>query len=251
MKLLTLATTSAACLGLLSACGGGDVNVNNVPIPIDPPAVVQGFWSGSVTSGPDSATTASTVVTPDLTAWVVLSNGTALTGLVKAPLVATAASNTTVSATGSAHYFKSGTTGRQALTWTGIATTDSRFDGTVGSASFAWTGNAAYKTAAKATDLVATWSGTAGGQTIVYSWTLDGNGTINGSSTAGCSYAGTVQPHAAGVALFNVNVTETCTGVNNTLSGIATLNAAKTALNVAYTTAGDAAGGVLQLTKQP
>ena len=246
MKLLTLATISAACLGLLSACGGGDANA-----PSDPPAVVQGFWSGSVTNGPDSATTASTVVAPDLTAWVVLGNGTTLTGLVKVPLVAAAASTTTVSATGSGHYFKLGTVGRQTRALAGTATTNNQFEGTVGSASFAWTGNATYKTAAKASDLVAAWKGTAGGQTIVYNWALNGSGDVSGSSTSGCSYAGKVQPHATGVALFNVNVTETCAGVNKTFSGIATLNAAKTALNVAYTTAGDAEGGVLQLTKQP
>lgn len=252
MKLFKLATTTAACLGLLSACGGGDVSVNNIAIPIDPPAVVQGFWSGSVTSGPDGATTASTVVTPALTAWVVFDNGTTVTGLAKVPLTATAASNTQASAQGSGSYFKLGATvSKQAVALDGTATTSGQFSGTLGSSTWAWQSNASYKTAALASDLVANWTGTAAGKTVSYSWTVDGNGAVSGSSTPGCSYSGTLKPHAAGVAVFDVSVTESCSGITKSLTGIATLTSAKSALAVAYTTTGDAEGSVLQLTKQP
>lgn len=252
MKLFKLATSTAAGLVFLSACGGGDVSVNNIAIPIDPPAVVQGFWSGSVTTGPDSATKATAVVTPALTAWVVFDNGTTVTGLAKVALSAAAASNTEVSAQGSGSYFKLGTTlSKQAVALSATATTSGAFSGTLGTSTWAWQSNASYKTAALASDLVANWTGTAAGKAVSYNWTVDGNGALSGSSTTGCSYSGTVKPNAAGVAVFDVLVTEACSGVTKTLTGIATLTSAKSALAVAYTTTGDAEGSVLQLTKQP
>ncbi len=67
-------------------------------------------------------------------------------------------------------------------------------------------------------------------------WTVDANGVLSGTSTLGCSYNGSVAPHGS-VAVFDVTLTETCTGSTTQLSGIAKLNTAKTFLTFGLTTA--------------
>ncbi len=79
---------------------------------------------------------------------------------------------------------------------------------------------------------------------------MDGSGNLTtGSSSTGCSYSGKITPNASASAVLDVAVTETCAGVAQALTGVATLNAAKTAMSLAYTTAEAAAGGVWMLSK--
>jgi hypothetical protein len=252
MKLFKPTIAAAACLGFLSACGGGGGDTNVVD-PIDLSAVAQGYWSGDVIGGPDGARAATAIVTPALAAYVVFDNGTTVTGLAKVPLLVAADGTINVRATGSGSYYKLGTgSSKQPFAIDGIVTTESKFTGKAGGVDFIWTGNAGYKTPAKASDLDYRWRGTAGNTTITYDWTVNINGVVSGSSTAGCSYEGTVKPNASGVAVFDVSVREICsTDTRKTLSGVATLNSTKTSLQVAYTTADDAEGGLLQLTKTP
>jgi hypothetical protein len=246
MKFIKLSATCAACVLLMTACGGDIDNASTV---------VQGFWSGSVTGAPDTATSVNTVIVPGETAWMVFANGTTATGLAKIPVTAVSVSGTEANASGNGFYYKLGAGTRQEMTLAGKATTSNVFTGnsklgTATAFSLSLTGDAAYKTASQASSLVATWKGAAGGSTVTFTWTVNSTGVVSGSSSAGCTYGGSIKPNAAGVAVLDVAVTESCQSVNKTFSGIATLNPAKTVLNIAYTTAADVEGNLLQLTKQ-
>ena len=91
------------------------------------------------------------------------------------------------------------------------------------------------------------WSGALGANSLL--WDVDGAGKLAGTSTTGCTYSGSITPNANPVAVLDVAVTENCVGATKNLSGIATLNAAKTGLSLAYTTPDRAQGGVLVLSK--
>ena len=67
---------------------------------------------------------------------------------------------------------------------------------------------------------------------------------MTGSSTTGCTYIGTQVPHAGNVAVFDLNLTETCLGTAAVLQGIATVSASKTTLFLTFTTADKARGGL-------
>lgn len=248
MKFIKLSVTSAACVLLLTACGGESASEYAS-------RVVQGFWSGAVSQAPDGATSVDTALVPGETAWIIFANGTTATGFAKIPVAATYTNDTEASVSGKGFYFKLGSATRQNISLTGIATTGNTFTGSsqLGNATafnLSLKGNEAYRTAPKTSDVTATWSGTTGGNTVTLTWTVDSVGAVTGNSTTGCTYGGTIKPNAAGVAVLDVAVTESCSGTNKTLSGIATLTSSKTSLAVAYTTAGDAEGGLLQLAKQ-
>lgn len=123
---------------------------------------------------------------------------------------------------------------------------------TVGSgtpAAITWTYNKAYETPVTQVSVLGSWHSPAG-SIIALSWTMDGSGNLTtGSSSTGCSYSGKITPNASASAVLDVAVTETCAGVAQALTGVATLNAAKTAMSLAYTTAEAAAGGVWMLSK--
>jgi hypothetical protein len=90
------------------------------------------------------------------------------------------------------------------------------------------------------------WSGLQGAVSVI--WDIDSAGKLTGTSTTGCTYTGTITPNASPVAVLDVTIAENCAGTSRAFSGIATLNAAKV-LNVAYTTAAGAQGGVVVLQK--
>jgi hypothetical protein len=236
---------------LLVGCGGGGGSSG------EPLKSAQGFWSGTVSGAPDGATAVSTVVTPQESAWIVLLNGSTPTALVQANMTTTTTmGGSQVSATGTGAYFELGTSTRYAVTITGVATTSNTFNGTatlatspVSSFTWAMTGSTAYSTPARTADLVASWSGAAGDASVTVTWSVNASGAVSGTSSTGCSYAGTMVPTSAAVAVFTVAVTETCGAVVETLSGIATLNASKTILSVAYTAAAGTKGNLLQLAK--
>jgi hypothetical protein len=234
---------------VLVGCGGGGAAAPEAPL-----TSAQGFWSGTVTGNPDGATSVSAVITPAQSAWVVLLNGSTPIALVNANLsTTTTMGGSQASATGTGSYFKLGTTVRQNITVTGVATRSNTFSGTATLAttpltSFTWTsnGNAAYSTPATTTDLVASWSGSTDGGSVTVTWSVNSSGTVTGSSTTGCTYAGSIAPIAS-VAVYSMAVAETCGAAVENLSGIATLNASKSILSIAYTAAAGTKGNLLQL----
>ena len=251
MKLIkTLAASSALAFTLtLAACGGGGGGGGggtvSPPVVVTPPitlAQLQGFWNGPVSGASlGGATMARTVVLSDGSAWLFLHDAQDnVVGLSTSKL---AISGQTFSGTGS-RYPASGAKA-DSITVSGGAPTSTTFPVTVvsgaGSSALALTADTRYTTAATKADATGNWRFTKSGGTIVANWTIDANGTLSGSSTLGCTYAGTVVPHGS-VAVYDVALTETCTGSVTALSGIAKLNTAKTFLTFGMTTADGALG---------
>ncbi|HYF20057.1 MAG TPA: hypothetical protein VEA40_19485 [Ramlibacter sp.] len=252
-----LRTGGSFSAALTSLAAGTTTNITLV----NAPAVTRGFWAGTTTGGPDGSTQASAVILPDLTTWIVHETAMGVVGVSKATASATASNTTTASISGNGFYYPLAGGTRQTVTATGSVNKSGTLTATASTgtttATHAWSAVSGFTTAATAANATGTWSGAAGGGTLEVTWTITAASTgnnVQGNSTTGCQYAGTLRPHAAGVAVYSVAVVETCgTAPNNTtktLDGIATLNAARTRLNVTYTTDAGAAGGLLALTKQ-
>ena len=97
----------------------------------------------------------------------------------------------------------------------------------VPAATLALTQSATLAVAAVQGDAAGTWTATLGGGAQTTQWVVTGSGSMTGSSTTGCTYAGIVVAMVNTTA-FNVSFTETCpVGVPAAFSGIATVNAAR------------------------
>lgn len=242
MKLIKILAASSVLS--LAACGGGGGggggSTPTPPVVTTPPitlAQLQGFWNGPATGASfGGATTVRSVVLSDGAAWLFLHDAQDnLVGLSTAKL---AVSGQTFSATG-ARYPVSGARA-ETVTVSGGAPSGTTFAvsvrGSAGTSSLALTADTRYNTAVTRADATGNWRFTKAGGTIVANWAVDANGVLSGTSTLGCSYNGSVAPHGT-VAVFDVTLTETCTGSVTQLSGIAKLNTAKTFLTFGLTTA--------------
>ncbi len=244
-----LKTTALALLGTtLVACGGG----GDSPAPTGDPgtqaqalANAQGFWSAT----PSAGNSATAVILPNGQAWVVYQTGNTVTALGQAVLSVTGGSYSGIGK----HYALPGGA-VQTFTLGGTlptANTGSLANSvTLGAGTGSvinWTYSKSYESAATQASVQGSWRGAQGAASL--SWDVDGAGKLAGTSSTGCSYSGTLTPNANPVAVFDLTVTESCAGAIKTLSGIATLNAAKTGLSLAYTTAAGAQGGVVVLVR--
>lgn len=254
------ASLVAFCAAALAACGGGGGGGGGdttTPL-VDPSAILQNFWSGTMTNAADGATRASAVIMPNGTAWVAMESAAAVVGVAKVALAGTAVDATSANISGTGVYFTLPNGAAQALTAAGTVTASS-LAGTAtspaGTATLDWTPvtTPSYSSAAQASDLTGAWRGTLGGSVVVVDWSLDAAGTLTvGTTSTGCTYTGTVKPSSAGaIAVYDVSVAETCGVTTRNLAGIATLTASKTSLRVMYTANADTGGGVIALTKQP
>lgn len=108
-----------------------------------------------------------------------------------------------------------------------------------------------YVTPAVQADVAAAWHFTKAGGTIDATWTVDGSGALSGTSTLGCTYTGSVTPHSATVAVYDVVITETCTDGAKELTGIARLNTDKNFLTFGLTTTNAAQGEAFAAAKAP
>ena len=109
-----------------------------------------------------------------------------------------------------------------------------------------WAYNAAFEVPAKLTDTAGRWNTSFAGGAVRVTLDISVLGALTGTSTTGCVYTGTVVPHPAGIAVFNLTLNEACLNqpVRN-YSGITTVNAAATTLSAAYVTADGTAAGLL------
>ena len=210
-----------------------------------PFANAQGFWSTTLSD----SSGASAVLLPNGQAWVVYQSGSSVTALAQASLSLNGSIYTSVG-----KYYSLPAGAVQDYIFSGnlpAANTGTLANSvTVGAgtpAALTWTYSKSYETAASQSSVQGRWSGALGADSLL--WDIDGTGKLAGTSTTGCTYSGNITPNANPVAVLDVAVTENCAGTSKTLSGIATLNAAKTGLSLAYTTPDKAQGGVLVLSK--
>ena len=202
--------------------------------------IAKGFWSGTTGTVYTSA-----IVLANGDAWLVFQESNVITRFARLKV---AASGTSFSSTGSQYLLQSGTTETAAAT--GTFSEKSTLSAVMSAASGTTTltnllFNTRYETAALQDDAVGSWTGSFGGNSSSRTMVVASTGALTGTSTTGCSYSGTMLPRNTDPALFDVNVTETCVvGSPTVLSGIATVNAAKTALSMAVTTADKASGAL-------
>jgi hypothetical protein len=244
-----------ACAAL-SACSGGsgggatDVGVGNPTTPVATPAAVkladaQGFWSATLSA----TSSASAVILPNGQAWVVYQTGSTITALAQATL---SLNGTTYTSSGKYYSLPAGAVQDYSFSGNLIAGSPGTLANsvTVGSGTptaVIWTYSKTYETPAVQGSVQGRWSGQQGADSLL--WDIDAAGKLAGTSTTGCTYSGSITPNANPVAVLDVALTENCAGASKTLSGIATLNAAKTGMSLAYTTGAGAQGGVVVLGK--
>jgi hypothetical protein len=107
----------------------------------------------------------------------------------------------------------------------------------------------AFTSAAVQADVAGAWKATVGSNAQSVSWAVATSGAVSGSSTTGCTYAGTLAA-MTNASAYTASVKETCSdGVSTQLNGIATLNSAKDALSMVATNADESVGVALFFSK--
>lgn len=250
-KSLHLSLAAAAAALALAGCGGGGGGGTPAPAP-EPLAQPKGFWNGPVGGADLGGSYARAVVLDDGRSWVFLHDGSAggLVGLITAQVTTTP---TTYAASGTRYL----ATGAQAgaVTMSGGAVTASGLQLSVtqtggGQSTLALAADSRFATPARQVDVVGRWDFTQADQSILGTWTIDANGSLSGSRTSGCSYAGTVRPLPT-AAVYEADLTEACPNVQpQRLSGIAKLNSAASVLTFGLSTAGGAQAIAFAVQKQ-
>jgi hypothetical protein len=235
MKALLPAAAAAALL--LAGCGGGGGN-GSQPASMSI-AEIQGFWDGPIT-GSDfgGAGKARVVVLENGATWIFLhDDSTPSEPLIGIATVTLSPSGSTFAGTGRRYPASGNVAATVTVAGNDPGAANLLLAATTGMATSTLTlvDDVRYKVAAVQADVAAGWGFTKEGGNIVGTWTVASGGILTGSTTLGCTYSGTVVPHAA-VAVFDVAITETCSGSVKQLGGIAKLNSAKTFLTFGLTT---------------
>lgn len=235
MRLAIPGARALACAALattLAACGGGSD-------PAPQAAATQGFWSGPM----GAETTASAVFLAEGPAMIVLQSGAA-TSLVMADSRVEASRFTLegrrydLAAGGSAPFSASGT-----------VTPGERLAFAAGAGWPASTlaYDAAYERPARLDDVRGAWRAGLAGGTLTLSLEVAEDGKVRGTNSSGCRYAGEIAPHAGGVAVFDLALTESCAGrAALDLAGIATYDARRAVLSAALVSDDGATASLFQ-----
>jgi len=236
----------------LFGCGGGSSSDSVIPMPPvvpTPPAVeaqtvaaLQGIWQ----SPAGAASTISAIVLPDGTSWSVVTTGTT-TSLLKTSFVAQSSG---FAGTGRAYTL--GTITVDDITATASVVEKTSMSGMVSRAgqteSYALSYQSRYDTPTTLADLAGTWSATLGPGVVT--WVIAGDGVLTGSRTTGCTYSGSLSLRSEAKSVVDVAITETCSGTDTLLSGVAALGVGKTNLGMVMTTPNDAAGVAVSLARK-
>jgi hypothetical protein len=208
---------------------------------------LQGIWGTGTVGG----VPASMVVLASGASWLLVNNSPVST--------ITAALNGTDSGyAGAGTQYTSGATVAPAtVSFSATATPKSALSGTITSGTvakaFSFSYENRYETPAQLFDIAHVWRGTKNASTIQFTWTVAADGALSGTSTAGCSYAGSnVKVHADGavsVGVFDLTLKETCSGIAKDLAGIATLSADKSVAVFAFSNAAGSEGDFLRMTQ--
>lgn len=206
---------------------------------------LQGFWNATLSS----SSSASAVILPDGQLWILYEVAGVVSGLARAAL---SADGTTYSGSGKNYSFTGAATQDFSLSGSLPASAPTSLSNSVrlGSATplaMTWSYNNSYKTPLSLASIQGRWSAMVGVNNLLLD--VDAGGKLVGTSSAGCTYGGTLLVNPGAPALLDAAVTETCAGATKTLAGIALLSADQHRLSLAYTTAAGAQGGVLLFSK--
>lgn len=242
VNILVIATTVA-----ITGCGGGGGSSNSTGTdPKNPNTSVpspKGFWTGT-----QGASSLSAIVLANGDSWIISDDA----GTINFARIQTTATGNSFGGTGTRYLLQSGTV--EPVTASGTFVEKTTLSGSMSpvSNSFILAYNTRYETIASLTDAAGSWLGSYGSSTLTLN--VASTGSLSGNSTTGCKYSGTLMTRSSDPAVFDVNFIETC-GVNanpavKALSGIATINAAKTAISIATSTADKASGALFVGVKQ-
>lgn len=181
--------------------------------------------------------------------WILYEAAGVVSGLARAAL---SADGTNYSGSGKSYSFTGGATQDFSLSGSLPASGPSTLTNNVrlgagAPQAMTWTYNNSYKTPLSLASIQGRWSAMVGERNVLLD--VDAAGKLAGTSSAGCTYSGTLLVNPGAPALLDAAVTETCAGATQTLAGIALLSADQRRLSLAYTTGAGAQGGVLLLSK--
>ena len=251
VRLLFCAVLAAAIAGCGSGGGGGDAPAPT-PVPPPPPAPspapglagsAQGFWGGQV----DTQTNVSTVI---------LSEGPVMqvsqaNGVATLMIGTATTTGSSVSITGRSYNLGTGVQAPYSAAGTVVPKSALTFSSATGApAAYTLSYSASYETPANLADVAGRWRTTYSGGTLVLTFDVASSGAITGSNTSGCTYSGSLAPHAGGVAVFDLRLTEACPSTAAVqFSGIATLYANKTILSAGFASNDMATANAFQATR--
>lgn len=244
LRKLPAAALTFALASLLTACGGGGGGGSGEADPSLDPAQLKGRWVTA--AGANPAMTA--VVVPDTSstasAWLLAQDASRLVKLVV---------RSDSSANGKSYSLSQGNATGQTVTGqvtAALAASPKSISLTgVNAAALALTQSDALSTPAVQADAAGTWSSTSGGNAQTTQWSITSTGSMTGSSTTGCMYAGGITAFASTTA-YSVQINESCPdGVKTSFNGIATLNAQKSGLTVVVTSADETKGAAVFFSK--
>jgi hypothetical protein len=243
---IATALGAATLASILAGCGGsGSGSVVVAPLLVT--ANVQGIWDNGTVGG----TQASMIVLASGASWVLVNDN-------PVSMITTTLKGTDSGYTGAGTKYISGSMAAPAaVSFAAKVTAKSALSGTIMSGTvakdFGFTYASRYEQAALISDIAHVWYGTKNASTIKFTWTVAADGTLTGTSTAGCSYAGSnVKVHADGavsVGVFDLTLKETCPDAVKDFAGIATLSADKSVAVFAFSTASASEGDFLRMTK--
>lgn len=238
---------------LLSACNSDDDTVTPVPPSPPPPPTVTGaagFWNGSTSANRELRG----AILDNGQLWMFY-GGVGAPGSVAGFLQGTGSETASAYTSRDTLDFNLEGPSRQSATLTANYTAKSALNGTVtypttnSSGTFTTRYDTAYDRPATLAAIAGTYSGSADGTTT--STTISAAGAISGSSTGGCRFTGTTTPRPAGN-VYDYSITfggAPCDLQNQTLRGVATLDATGRTLIAAGLDATRTAGFVFYGTK--
>jgi hypothetical protein len=251
ISLLAVMVSLLALTGCGGGGGGGDVPVP-VPVPTPTPtptptpaASVKGFWGGT-----QGTVATSAIILANGDSWFVFQESGVATRFAR---LQTTPNSTSFSSSGVQYLLQNGTTEAASATGTFVekASLTGALTAASGSSTLGLLYNSQYDIPASLNDAVGSWKGGYGNSGSTLTMTVTSAGVLSGTSSTGCSYSGTLQPRSADPAVFDLGFTKIClVGAAKTLGGVATVNAAKTSLFFAVTTADKTQGALFTGARQ-
>jgi len=230
---------SALLATALTACGGGGGGGDGASVS-GPSTQVQGRWSTAVGSVPAHTAIGLPAANASAAIWVLANDASRLMKLSAQDSGALTGKSYALGQNTAATAVNSqwSTSASKAMTLTGLPS---------GMLALAQTDT--FTSAAVQADAAGAWKATVGSNAQSVSWTVAASGAVSGSSTTGCTYAGTLAA-MTNASAYTASVKETCSdGASVQFTGIATLNSAKNALSMVATNADDSAGVALFFSK--